>query len=539
MRFTRFAASLLALSVATASAAQTSEPRFTPEQFRAHVTFLADDLLEGREAGTRGYEVAARYVATQFAALGLQPGNDGGWFQQVPFARFQQAPGGRLSIGDRAFAHGQDVIFRQSPINARQALEAPVVFAGYGLDLPAHGHNDYRGLDVRGKIVAVLSGYPDGTATDVGSHLNQEKRRMAEQAGAIGLITIRTRAEIETRPWDRVVSYADSPGMTWLDPQGAPYSDSPNLQFVATLNETAAAALFEGARTPLSRVLDQAARPGGRPRGFALRQTVSIERESANTNVTSPNVVAVLPGSDRALAGEYVLLMAHLDGLGIAPTGEGDRIRNGAMDNTTGVATLIEVARQMALPGNRPRRSILFAAVTAEEKGLLGAQYLARNPVVDGRVVGVVNLDMPVLTYDFTDVTAFGAEHSTMGAAVERAGARMNVTMAADPLPREGLFTRSDHYMFVREGIPSVFLMTGFANGGQQQFTDFLAGPYHSPADDLNLPFNWQAGAKFAELNYLIATEIANADQAPRWYSDSFFGNVLPGNSEKAERPAR
>ncbi|MEA3040811.1 MAG: hypothetical protein QOC65_300, partial [Sphingomonadales bacterium] len=217
--------------------------------------------------------------------------------------------------------------------------------------------------------------------------------------------------------------------------------------------------------------------------------------------------------------------------------GEGDRIRNGAMDNATGVATLIEVARQMGLPGNRPRRSVIFAAVTAEEKGLLGAQYLARHPVVDGRIVGVVNLDMPILTYDFSDVIAFGAEHSTLGPIVERAAARMNVRLTPDPLPEEGLFTRSDHYNFVREGIPSVFLMTGFAGEGERQFRDFLAHRYHTPRDDLAQPFDWRAGARFAELNYLIAREIADSVQAPLWYRGSFFGDAFAPNARRAMRP--
>jgi Zn-dependent M28 family amino/carboxypeptidase len=295
--------------------------------------------------------------------------------------------------------------------------------------------------------------------------------------------------------------------------------------------------LFEGAPRSLAQVRGEAARAGARPSGFALRTQVSFERENASSEVASENVLAILPGSDPSLAGEYVLLMGHLDGLGVREGGEGDRIRNGAMDNASGIATLIEVARQMSRPGNRPRRSIIFAAVTAEERGLLGAQYLARNPVVDGRIVGVVNLDMPVLTYDFADVIAFGAEHSTLGPIVERAAARMNVALTPDPLPEQGLFTRSDHYMFVREGIPSVFLMTGFRGEGERRFRDFLANTYHTPRDDISLPFDWQAAARFAELNYLIAREIADSPQAPLWYRGSFFGETFAPRAPKAPRP--
>ncbi len=207
------------------------------------------------------------------------------------------------------------------------------------------------------------------------------------------------------------------------------------------------------------------------------------------------------------------------------------------MDNAGGIATMLEVARAMASAPNRPRRSILFAAVTAEEKGLLGAQYLAKNPVVgNGKVVGVVNLDMPVLLYDFKDVIAFGANHSTLGPIVARAGQRMGVALSPDPLPQEGLFTRSDHYRFVQEGIPSVFLMTGFSGEGGQRFRDFLATHYHKPSDQLDLPFNWDAGAKFARINYLIAREIADAPEAPRWNSDSFFGQTVGAGAANPRR---
>ncbi len=255
----------------------------------------------------------------------------------------------------------------------------------------------------------------------------------------------------------------------------------------------------------------------------------------------SPNVVAVLPGSDPALKDEYVLLMAHLDHDGVDQSVPGpDKIYNGAMDNAAGVATLIEAAHAMVESGTRPKRSILFAAVTAEEDGLLGSDYLSRHPVVkDGKVVAVVNLDMPVLLYDFTDVIAFGAEHSTLGAIVARAAGRDNVTLSPDPIPEQGIFTRSDHYNFVERGIPSVFLVTGYAGDGKKVNDDFEANHYHQVSDDLKLPFNWQAGAKFARINYLIAREIADAPEAPRWYSDSFFGNLFASGQPKAPPPGK
>lgn len=534
MNFKTLLAGVAAAALAGASPAQSPAASFTPEAFRAHVAFLADDLLEGREAGTRGYDVAARYVATQFEALGLRPGANGQWLQPVEFIRYTVAGTPTLTVGRRSFAHGREILVRASPDPRPLALDAPLVFAGYGLDLPARGFDDYAGLDVRGKIVVVLSGYPDGTPSDVGAHLGTEKARMAATRGAVGMIIVRSSEEEQRLPWARLAAMTNRPGTTWLDRQGRPHVGH-SLRFMATMDRQAAAAMLA------PRSLEVIGR-SARPRGFELGRTARFVREGGDASrFSSRNVLAIMPGSDPALAGEYVLMMAHLDGLGIQDVdGHGnqgaDRIRNGAMDNATGVATLIEVARQMSRPGQQPRRPILFAAVTAEEKGLLGAEYLARNPVTEGRIAAVVNLDMPVLTYDFQDVIAFGAEHSTLGPIVARAAAGMGVRVAPDPLPQEGLFTRSDHYKFVGEGVPAVFLMTGFAGEGRERFTSFLSNQYHSPADDLGLPFNWAAGAKFARLNYLIAREIADAPQAPLWYADSFFGEVFGGSQARAQR---
>lgn len=532
MRRAITAASLAALLAGSAvaqtmPARTTPAPAFTPEAFRAHVAFLADDLLEGRDAGSRGYEIAARYVASRFEAMGLQPaGTGGGWYQQVPFvsATLADAPA-RVAIGGRAFANGESVLVRPHAGELNQVVDAPVVFAGYGLDARQAGFDDYRGLDVRGKWVAVLAGYPKGTPSEIGAHLNAEKMRMAERHGAVGVITLLTRGEIARRPWARRTEAMREPALSWVGADGQPYSLAPRVRGSATFDIPAGDALFAGAAKPFSAVLDEVA-AGGKPRGFALRQPVRLERRTVGRRITSPNVMAMIPGSDPKLAGEVVLLTAHLDHVGTNAAKTPDGIYNGAMDNATGIATLLEAARAMAAAPTRPRRTVVFAALTAEEKGLLGAEYLAKNPVGPGKVAAVVNLDMPVLLYPFTDVIAFGANHSTLGATVQRAAAGMGVKLSPDPLPEEGLFTRSDHYKFVREGVPSVFLMTGFEGQGGEKFRGFLATNYHQPTDDLAQPIDWQAGARFAELNFRIAREIADAPQAPRWNADSFFAPV-------------
>jgi Zn-dependent M28 family amino/carboxypeptidase len=247
-------------------------------------------------------------------------------------------------------------------------------------------------------------------------------------------------------------------------------------------------------------------------------------------------VLGLIPGSDPGLANEVVVLMAHLDHL--APLAGGpDRIRNGAIDNAAGVATLIEAARAFMSTGAKPRRPVLIAAVTAEETGLLGSQYLAKHPAIPGtRAVAVITLDAPMLLYDFTDVIAFGAEHSTLGPAIARATALANVRSSPDPLPEQGLFTRSDHYSFVKEGVPGVMLVTGFANGGEKQFREYLGKHYHRPSDDTNLPIDWTAAAKFARINYLIAREIADAPGRPLWYEGNLFGDAFAPREPKSKR---
>ena len=547
MKFKALLPALACLALAGAAPAEAPTPApaetsdFSPDAFRSHVEFLADDLLEGRETGTRGYEIAAHYVATQYEALGLRPGAAGSWFQPVQFVRYATNGTPHLIVGGRTFEHGRDFVLKASPDGAPLSLEAPLVFAGYGLDLPSRGFNDYAGLDVRGRIVVILNGEPIGTPSDVAAHLTAEKAQMAANRGAVGMLIIRTAGEAESLPWNQLARFVGRPGTSWLDRDGHAFASS-DLRFVAMADRPVAAALFAGARRSLDLVLLDAARHGARPAGFALVQAARLEREGATlTRLASPNVIGILPGTDPALANQYVLLMAHLDHLGMLAPGSpeivgGDRIYNGAMDNASGVATLIEVARQMSRPGHRPRRPVMFAAVTGEEIGLLGSSYLANNPVVDGRIVSVVNLDMPVLTYDFQDVTAFGAEHSTLGPIVARAAARMHLRVSPDPLPEEGLFTRSDHYSFVRRGVPSVFLMTGFAGEGRQRFVDFLDTRYHSLGDDLTLPFDWAAGARFAQLNYLIAREIADDAEPPLWYADSFFGAAVGAGQRLAQR---
>ena len=529
----RLAAILLCLSLAAAAAPVADQ--LAADRIHGHVQFLASDELEGRDTGSRGHAIAAQYVASQFTALGLKPGGPGGsWFLAVPLRRASHAQPQQVTLkvgGKSRLLDNVDVGLRPSLTAKQRSIDAGLVFVGHGIVAPRLGIDEYAGLDVRGKIVVVLRGAPAGLPAEVAAHLDLTKDQVAAAKGAIGI------AEL---------TYGDPPGynpapgisrpvLDWVDAAGAS-GKAGSIGVVLVFSPTLSRQVFQG----VPRSLDQIGSSADRPiRGFPLPGRLSIVATSAWQDFSSPEVIGLLPGGDPRLGREYVVLMAHLDHLGVKPVvrpGE-DAIYNGALDNAAGVATMIEAARNFVTSGNPPRRSILFIANTGEEPGMLGAGYFASHSTVPlKQVVAAVNLDMPLLTYDFTDVIAFGADHSTIGRTVADAAHEMGVSVSPDPMPQERLFVRSDHYRLVQHGIPSVFLMTGYANGGRAAWARYLTFFYHQPSDDLAQAIRWTAGARFAELNYRIARALANADPRPLWYANDYFGETFAPGGPRAER---
>jgi hypothetical protein len=531
------AAALLLTAVPALAETPAADPAMA-RRIRADVEFLASDRLEGRDTGSRGHAIAADYVASQFRAIGLEPGGEnGGWFQQVPFRRasYDQQPKLTLTIGGKpvVLQQGKDAGLRPSVTAKSRKLSAGFVFVGYGLTDRRYGFDDYRGLDVKGKIVIALAGTPPGVPSDVSAHLDASKDEVAAKAGAIGYVEL-SRNDGSAGRGDPV-RRGSRPLIDWVDASGRAGSAPEGLQLELSLSQDIAARLFEGAPKSLSAVRAEAKK--GRPRGFALTPTISIEATSKWEDFVSPEVIGLLKGSDPTLAAEYVVLMGHLDHLGIrsdAKPGE-DAIYNGALDNAAGVATMLEAARQFAAQPVRPKRSVIFIANTGEERGLLGADYYANHPTVPAAsIVGLVDLDMPVLLYPFTDVTAFGADHSTIGATVAEAGKTMGISVAPDPMPQEAIFTRSDHYKFVRKGVPAVLLMTGYANGGAAAWGAYLGKVYHSPQDDLTQKIDWDSGARYALLNYRISRDMADAPQRPMWLRNDYFGDLFDPEGPRA-----
>lgn len=541
------------------------DPRFSPERIHADVGFFADDLLLGRDTGSVGHEIATRYVAARFLGLGLTPMGDQSasgrsYLQRITFQKTKrgEGPSGVDITGPdgkvTSFAQGKDALVGISVTEPTLDVSAPLVFVGYGLESARYGFDDYKGLDVKGKIVVVMAGFPAGLPSEEAAHIGTTKGETAARHGAVGVISLGTNASLKVRPWERSLQYAGSARFNWVESTGPnagkAHDGADGLRASASLDDAAAKALLADAPQSLDQIRKLADQPwvAGKPvalKGFALKTSARVRGTFTSTRVTSPNVAAMIPGSDPALRDQYVVLSGHIDHLGVDEPKPGepankDRIYNGAMDNAAGTSTLLEVARVMeqdVKAGHGPRRSVIFLVSTGEEKGLLGADYFARHPAVPiEKVVGNVDLDMPVLLYPFTDLVAFGADHSSLGKIVANAGQAMKVTLAPDPMPTENIFVRSDHYMFVKQGVPAVFLATGYANGGAAKWGDFFKNTYHKPGDDMSQDINWRAGARFAEANWRITSAMADSDTPPLWYKGDFFGELFAPKAARADK---
>lgn len=526
----------LALMIAGGAQAEPYKP--SADAIRAHIAFLADDAMRGREAGSPEYDIAAAYVASRFIEYGLKPAGDAGsYLQKIAMTTYVPSEG-RIALVPRGgtaqpLLFGEDYIPGGTPLAPEVKLDAPLVFAGFGVVAPGYKQDDYRGLDVKGKIVVVLAGAPKWFQGEERAHYgNATTKRLAAAAhGAAGIITLYTPTRQSVSPFERLKLNWQETAMVWTDAAGKPWFPGGSTAPIATLGLAGGAKLFAGAPTSLDAVMAAAESPTpvAMPR-FALPMRASVALQNRIGTGSSSNVAGMIEGSDPRLKGEIVVLSGHLDHEGVGAAQNGDTIYNGAMDNASGIATMLEVAHAFKHDGIRPKRSVMFLAVTAEEKGLVGADYFAQNPTVPkGSIVANVNLDMPILSYDFTDIIAFGADRSTIGGAVKRAADSLGLTVTPDPDPDQGIFTRSDHYRFVQQGVPSVFLKTGPANGGAAADKLFRTTRYHRPNDDLSQPIDYAAGAKFAAVNYAIAKELADVAERPRWNRGDFFGTLFNG----------
>ncbi len=524
---------LTLLAASSVAIAQTATDPLPPAQaaMKAHVLFLGSDAMKGREAGSPEFDIAAQYVAAQFYAAGLKPGGDaGGYLQRVPLVTYKAADQGDFVLTPTAgsaqpLAFGTDYVPAANPGKAETSISAPVVFVGYGIDAAQYGQADYAGVDVRGKIVAYFGGAPARLGGEERAFFGSggAKARAAAAHGAVGTITLENPAKAQ--PFTRLAESYARPRMTWANLDGTGNADP--IPSLGTLSVVGAAKLFGRA---WAKVAKDAAAANPKFTSQALPATLTAVTRTGFTPAASSNVIGLIPGSDSVLAKQVVVLSAHLDHIGVTAPVNGDAINNGALDNAIGIASLIEEARRFAASGQPPRRTIMFLAVTGEEKGLVGSDYFTHHPTVPiADIAADVNLDMPILTYKFEDMIVFGAERSSLGPVVRDAIATLGVTLSPDPAPEEGIFVRSDHFRFVQQGIPSVFLWPGPKGPGRAASVAFMTRCYHRPCDDLNQPILWDQGIRFVDANYRIARQIADGPTRPVWNKGDYFGTLYNG----------
>ncbi len=511
--------------------------------FRAHVEFLADDLLKGREPGTEGFDIAALYVATELESMGIQPaGEGGGYFQPVPLRE------SRLLDGEVAFAPDEggaavilepvaDYVQRGDARRTESRVSAPVIFAGFGVTAPGLEYDDYAGIDATGKIVALLSNAPARFPSEHRAHFasSRLKAENAARHGAVGALFILSPEDVKRFPWERVKQAIDGKAVRWLRSDGTPEGDVAELKGSALLSPAGARRLFAWSPVPLEDVFARAAK--GEGEGFALPVTATIASRSEHRPFSSSNVVGVLKGSDPSLRDTSVVYSAHLDHVGVGEPVDGDRIYNGAYDNASGSAIVLEIARAFTRLPSPPRRSVVFVFVTAEERGLLGSDYFAKHPTTAaGRIVANVNIDMPIFLHPITTVVALGIESSTLKAAVSRGLSEAGLTLIPDPTPEEKSFVRSDQYSFVLQGVPSINLSPGVEPSdaettGGRLFKEFLKQHYHRPSDDLSRPMDLDSVERFIRANFMIGYAVASNPEPPRWNPGDFFGETFGGAS--------
>ncbi len=510
------------------------------DAIRSHVEFLASDLLEGRSSASRGYDIAAAYVASHFRQCALQPsGDDDTYFQAVPLLEGTPVlPGSsaELLIGgeERRFEYGTDYLPSVDFSSASSTLSAPLVFAGFGVQAPELGHDDLANVDLKGRIAVIFSGAPAKFPHNQRAYYSWSNGKFATllEHGAVGALLIESPDDAKRVPWERSVAMSWTPQMRWIDEQGAPHDAFEQLKLRFRFNQAAAARLFDSAGRDFAAIL--AAAEAGEVQGFELPGLMTLSATSGLRRTESTNVLAMLPGADPALKSEYVIVTAHLDHLGRGAAVAGDSIYNGAHDNALGMGILLEMARSLSSSGMRPRRSIIFAAVTAEEKGLVGSDYLAEHlPLPFDGLVANINIDMPVALTPTTDLIARGAEHSTLGVVARSAAAAHGYRLSPDPSPEEVSFIRSDQFSFIRRGVPSLVLVSGYkardkSIDAMALRTEFMKKHYHQPTDQVGMPMDFAGAADLARVNLRLLWEVANTPAPPSWKPKDFFGSKFP-----------
>jgi len=505
----------------------------TPEHIRWHVRYLSHDLLEGRGTGQRGGDIAAEYMATQFAEYGLKPAGDHGtYMQKVPLVGITTLSDTQFSLvpkkGETMNLKPLDeyVAYDQTQ-QAQSDVDADIVFVGYGIEAPEYGWDDYKGLDVHGKVLLMLVNEPpsDDPKFFKGKALTYYGRwtykyEEAARKGAVGVLLVH-QSQMASYPWE-VVRNSNSGEKSFLKLEG------PALKVASWVHLDVATRLAAASGMNLDKMLKDAQTREFHPVGLGAR--LKAHMVSKVRNFESNNVLAILPGSDRKMADEAVIYTAHYDHFGIRPDMPGDNIFNGADDNATGCGILLEVARAFGTVAQRPRRSILFAAVTAEEQGLLGSEYLGKHPPVPA---GKITLD---LNYDDVkplgapeEVEVSGAERTTFYPSVEATAKEFRLAIRPDARPDAGHFYRSDHFSLARVGIPAFSINEGMKYKGHteawgiEQEREYVEKHYHQPSDEYHPEMDFVGDSAMARFGFALGWEAANLPKLIGWQKGDEF----------------
>jgi Zn-dependent M28 family amino/carboxypeptidase len=521
-------------------AARAAAASIDPEKIRAHVRFLSLDLLEGRGPGKRGGELAAQYLATQFALAGLEPAGDNGtYFQHVPLVavhtvedktKFSFVPAAGQPID---LAYGTEIVSKDETGQSTAEIDAPIVFVGYGIHAPEYNWDDYAGVDLKGKIALIIVNEPPSNDEKFfkGEALTYYGRwtykyEEAARRGAVGVLIIH-RTDLASYGWE-VVRNSQAIEKSYL--QGDPDA---TLRAAAWIQHDVAQRLLTLAGLG---DLDQAIDRAGK-RGFhAVELNVRLKGhvESLVRRYDSSNVVGRVPGV--AHTGNAVLYTAHYDHLGIDPDAKGDNIYNGAADNGTGCGILLEMARAFAQSSQRPPHDVYFASVTAEEQGLLGSQYLGMHPPVSaGQISLDLNYDMLLPIGIPRSVSLGGAERINFWPTVEEVAKDFDLALLPDPRPGAGSYYRSDHFSLARAGIPAFSIDQGEmfeghdAAWGHEQSEDYVAHHYHQPSDEYRADWDFRGNAKLARFGFVLGWLASEQPASVEW---------LPGDEFEAARKA-
>ena len=520
--------SILFLAVlSTICAAAQSTAHFDGQSWWNHIKFLADDNLEGRDTGSRGEHEAQIYAVEQLKDAGAEPAGVNGFYQPVKFVSRQivEKDCSLTLIHDgkrEPLTLGDDAIIGTRVMPAPE-VEAPLAFVGYGLKVPEKNYDDFSGVDVRDKIVVIFSGSPSEIPGALASHYQTaaERWKVLRAAGAIGVVGLINPASMDI-PWSRISLNRAHPSMDLDYPE---FNETEGEKLTVSVNPASAEKFFAGSGHSFEEIAALGKDRKPLPH-FPLAVSLAAKTRVDVTHIESANLVAKIPGSDPTLKDEYVVLSAHLDHIGIGEPINGDRIYNGAMDNGSGSALVLDMAASFKKNPEKLRRSILLVLVTAEEKGLLGSKYFAAHPTVPPKsIVADVNVDMFLPIVPLKLLTVLGLDDSDLGNRVREIAQAQDVKVQPDPEPLRNLFVRSDQYNFIRHGVPSVIMSIAPEPGTPEVklFKDWLTMRYHAPSDDVNQPVDLASAAKYEEIVRALLINVANGDHRPEWKPDSFF----------------